>query len=157
MTGASKTEMLRMMTQASFPYLIEITTPDGNVYRYANSDSDKTFGGNTYEAAFFKPNPPEIKNGEVSEASITISAIDLEWIARIRGTQERSEIKFVAAISRNESGSEVVEEIAQRTYTLTVTDWNRLTIDWRMVFDPLIEEQIPVDECNQFVCPANVT
>ena len=155
MTGASKSEMLRMMTQASFPYLIEITTPDGNVYRYANSDSDKTFGGNTYYAAFFKPNPPEVRDGEVSEASITISAIDLEWIARIRNTQQRSTIKFVAAISRDSNDSEVIEEIDARSYTLTAADWNRLTIDWRMEFDPLSEIQIPVDECNKFVCPGN--
>ena len=140
MTGASKTEMLRLMTMASFPYLIEITTPDGTVYRYANSDSDKTFGGNTYYAAFFKPNPPEVRDGEVSEASITISAIDLEWIARI---------------SRDVDGSEVIEEIDARSYTLTAADWNRLTIDWRMEFDPLSEIQIPVDECNKFVCPGN--
>jgi len=155
MTGASKSEMLRMMTQASFPYLIEITTPDGNVYRYANSDSDKIFGGNTYEAAFFKPNPPEVKNGEASEASITISAIDLEWIARIRATQQRSTIRFVAAIDRDVDGSEVIEEIEARTYTLTAVDWNRFTIDWKTVFDPLAEEQVPVDECNKFVCPGN--
>lgn len=153
MTNRAKLEMLRMETQAKYPYLIEITTPDGTVYRYANCDSDKVLNDNTYEAAFFIPNPPEVKDGEVSDASITISAIDMNWIARIRENEERSTIKFIAAISYDENGNEVIEELEARTFTLTVTDWTQRTIDWQMVFDLLSEIQMPVDDCNKFICP----
>lgn len=153
MTNRAKMEMLRMETQASFPYLIEINTPDGTVYRYANSSYDKVFDGNTYEASVFSINHPEVKDGEVSDASIQISAVDLEWINKIRATQDRSEIRIVAAICRNEDGSETVEAIEERSFTLKSSGWNELAIDWGMVFDEYGEDQMPFDTCNRFVCP----
>jgi len=103
MTNYAKQQMLRRETQARFPYLIEIHhfTESGaeNIYRYANTDEDVTYNNATYTASCFSITPSEKTSSGFSDAKLTISAIDQEWIVKIRETQKRAKIIFTASIT----------------------------------------------------------
>ena len=148
-----------METQAMFPYLIEITTPEtddipSQIFRYANTDTDIVFENNTYEASYFKLTPPEVSDTAVKDATITISAVDETWIEKIRTYQDRSRIRFVAIIKYDESGHQYQEPINDIDMVLTNASWNDTTIQWTMKFDDWMEINMPVGKFNEFTCPA---
>ena len=148
----AKQQMLRMETYAKFPYLLEITTPDGSVFRYANSDNDISFGGETYEAAFFKLTPPERTSDGIKDATITISVLDQFWIGKIREYQERSRIRFIAVIEYDD-GSHAIEKIDDVSFKLTNASWTETTVQWTMQFDDWMDINFPMVTCSSFICP----
>ena len=145
MTAYAKYQMLRMDSQARFPYFVEIRNEDLGVFRYVNLDEDKVFMGDTYTASWFTVTPPERNESSISNAKITISSVDQEWIQRIRSTQKRSTIRFVAAIDYEQGGGEVIEPLADNMFVLTSASWDDLTITWDMVFDENMSIMIPCD------------
>lgn len=162
MTNLAKQKILRMETYAKFPYLIEITRylNDGTeeIYRYANSDEDIVFEENTYKAGWFQVNPPEKKQDGITDATLTISAIDPEenWIGKIRGTKNRARIRFVATIQYVENSIDYIESLDDTDFILTVANFTDIAISWTMKFDELMEVRVPSATCNQFICPALV-
>ena len=159
MTRTAKLLMEKMEIQAKFPYLIEVTynKNDGTseVLRYANTDEDVTFEGHTFSAGFFKVSLPEQTTSGFTDASITISAVDQEWVNKIRSSNVRSTIRFVATIEHYENGTSI-EPIEDMEFVLTNASLNETTIQWTMKFDDLFDIQVPYDECNDRVCPALV-
>lgn len=162
MDSKAKQQMLRMRVHAKFPYLIEIkhytdasdpTVYD--VYRYANSDNDIEFDGETYSASVFSVQPAEKKTDGFSDAKLTISAVDQTWITRIRNTPvraKRAEIRFVAVIQYENNGTETVEAIEEEDFILTLADWNDTEIQWTMKFDELMDIQIPLLTLDSRLC-----
>ena len=159
MTRTAKLLMEKMEVQAKFPYLLEVTYYDnqGNseIYRYVNSDEDKTFEGNTYSAGFFKLSLPERNSSGFSDASITFSAIDQEWVQKIRSTNQRCKVRFVAVIEYY-SGQETIEPIEDMEFILTNAIVKESVIQFTIKFDDLLDLKVPYDECNDRVCPALV-
>lgn len=157
MTRQQKLEMEKTLTRAKFPYLIEITYTDKNnvttVYRYANSDDDKIFEGNTFSAGYFSMQLPQKNQSGFTDAKISISAIDHTWIERIRNASQkkRSKIRFVATI---EYGT--IEAIEDMEFTLTNATSDGTVIQWNMKFDELSEIKVPYDICDDRICPALV-
>lgn len=143
-------EVLRMETQALFPYLIEVTIGD-EVKRFANSDLDIVFENNTYKASYFKLSPPERTQTGIKDASITISSLDLQWIKIIRETHEQSSIRFVACIvyADNETYVEPIDDI---TFKLTNVNWDDTTIKWTMKYDNLLNINMPCVKFTSDIC-----
>ena len=155
--------MERQEIQAKFPYLIEVTynKNDGTseVLRYANTDEDVVYNDNgtekTFTAGFFRLSLPEKTTSGFTDASITISAIDQEWVNKIRSSNKRSTIRFIATIEHYENGT-TIEPIEDMEFTLTNATVSETTIQWTMKFDDKFDIQVPYDECNDRVCPALV-
>jgi len=160
MTEYAKQQMIRMETQAKFPYLIEIThytsktDTTGTIYRYANSDKDITYEENTYTASCFSINPPEKRTDTITDATLTISAIDQEWIYKIRQTQKRAKIRFIAIIQYENDNVESIEAIDDIDFDLSKANWNDTSITWTMEFDTLADIQIPCETVDERLCPA---
>ena len=160
LSALAKQRILRLETYAKFPYLIEITRVNQNdeeeVYRYANSDTPITFEGNVYQSGYFSIEPPEEKAEGITDARLTMSAIDTEhnWIGKIRETQKRAKIRFVAVIEYDQNNQQNIEVLEDNDFVLTVASWNRNTIQWTMKFDELCDIQIPLVEVTSQVCPA---
>lgn len=158
MTPLIQQQVVRMETQAKFPYLIEITTPDGEVYRYANSDEDIEYEengvSNTYESAYFKVTPPEKTTTGFKDARLTISAIDQFWIEKIRSTNKRSKIRFLAVIVYEENGDKYVEPTEDVTMTLTNATWNETAIEWTMKYDDSMDILMPCTKMTASTYPA---
>lgn len=149
---------MKMETFSKFPYLIEITRfgndDELEVYRYANSDEDIVFEGNIYEAGYFSITPSERDEKGISDAKITISCIDQQWIDKIRSTQKRSKVRFVALIQYTDSNNvESVEAIEDIEYELTKATWNESEIQWTMEFDNLLDINVPIDIMGSLNCP----
>ncbi len=153
MTPAAKYQLLRMEAQAKFPFFIEIRNEDYGTFRYVNSDEDKIYNGQVYTAGFFTISPPERNESSISNAKITMSAIDQSWISKIRQTQKRSYIKFSACIQYDANGSEIIEPLDEIEFTLTSVTWDDVTITWDMVFDENMNILIPCDVAGSLNVP----
>lgn len=158
MTNLVQSKLVKSEIQASFPYLIEIwkssDTEKTDVMRYVNSLEDKTFENNTFTAGYFKVSPPQKTDSGIKDAKITISAIDQTWIVKIRETNERYKIRFVAVIDYEDDGTEYIEALDDITFTLTSASWTESTIEWTMKFDEWQDIKVPCQKLSQFVCPA---
>ena len=141
---------------ASFPFLIEIWKPSdpSNIERYVNASDDKTFESHTFTASYFTVQPPERTESGVKDATITLSTIDQTWIEKVRTTQERYKIRFVAVVDHDESGSEVIEPLDDITFTLTNATWQESTLQFSMKFDEGMSINVPCQRLDQFVAPA---
>ena len=150
--------MLRMETYAKFPYLIEITHETYGTFRYANCTEDVVYDGNTYSAGYFLIDPPERKDNSIGDAKLSISAIDQEWIYKIRNTQERAHIKFLACIQYDtEMNVDYVEPIDVLEFDLTRASWdNNFMLTWDMTFDEGMAILIPCDKVTSQKVPASI-
>lgn len=158
LSNKSKQEILRMQTSASFPYLLEIDHPDYGIFRYANvSNKDGiTFEGNVYESANFVINPPEQTQEGYTDATLSFSCIDQEWIMKIRSTNKRASARFVASIVRTDENQLVVESIEDLTFVLSEATWNEAIITWKMIFPDPFDILVPIDVANSENCPGCV-
>lgn len=157
LSAYAKQQMLRMETQAMFPYLVEITVPndtENEIYRYANTSEDVIFEDNTYTASCFKITPPEKTESTIKDAKITISAIDNFWIEKIRETSTRCSIRFVAIIQYEKDNSKYIEKIDDINFMLTNASWTESTIEWTMKFDDRLDVKVPCQKLSSFICPA---
>jgi len=152
MTPSAKKEMLRMETQAKFPYLIKIVHEDLGTFRYANCDEAVEYNDEIYEPAFFSVRRGARSEGTIQNAELSLSAVDQEWIVKIRSTQKRAKLYFVAAIVY---GTPIeVEPIEIEEYGLKVASWNDLEISWEMIFDENMDVLIPSDVATSSKNPA---
>ena len=141
---------------ASFPFLIEVWKPSDptNIERYVNASEDKEFDGETFTASSFKVQPPERNESGVRDANITISTIDQSWIEKVRTSNERYKIRFLAVIDYDDDGTETIEPLDDITFTLTNATWQETTIQFTMKFDDRMEVNVPCQKLDQFVAPA---
>lgn len=155
LSNKAKKEILRTSTTSFFPYLLEIYHPNYGTFRYANTSGIEgvTFEGNFYQSASFDIQPPEHTNTGVSNASLTLSAIDQEWIIKIRETHTKATAKLIEAICIiGENGIEV-ESAESISFSLTQVQWNDLQITWTLVFDDSMDISVPIDVATQATVP----
>jgi hypothetical protein len=153
MTNYAQREIARRNTQAKFPALIEITHDDMGPFRYANSDQDIMYDGQTYLASVFSIEPPDKDGDKIGNARITISTIDQEWIERIRSTQKPAKLRFVATIVYDKDGKVEVEKLEENSFTLRSASWNEIAISWELVFDENMTILLPAEDCTVLTCP----
>lgn len=165
MTPKAQSEILRQQVHASFPYLIEITYDDYGTFRYANSDDDLEFDGNTYTACTFSVAPPDKTESKIGDGSLTFSAIynNREWIKKIRGTSKRGKIRVVGAILYADNYSvDGIEAIYDTEYTLSDASWsedasrNESELTFKMKFDDGMDIVMPCDTIDELTCPGVV-
>lgn len=158
MRESTKQRLLRLDTQAKFPFLVELTyianVGTETIYRYANCDSDVTFENHTFNAGYFVLTPPEKKQDSISDATISISAIDQTWIDKIRSTRRRAKIRFVGSIEYNENNDIIVESLEDYEFELTNAKWGDKTIQWTMKFDEGMKVIMPCETCSPLNVPA---
>lgn len=156
MDNKAKQEMLRMETYAKFPYLIEISHSEYGTFRYANCTEDITYNGNVYSSAWFEVTPPERKDNSIGDSKLIISSIDQFWINKIRDTDIRAHLKFIASIQyTNNMQVETVEAIDVLDFELKKADWDgEFSISWNMTFDDGMGIVIPCDKATSQKVPA---
>jgi hypothetical protein len=150
-------QIARMSTHAKFPYLIKITNyidyETAEIYRYANADEDITYGGEVYHASIFSIDPPKKDGSKIGEAALSISAVDQQWIIKIRTTQIPASIQFVATIVYNDGNISGVEAIEEMDFALRGAQWNQDTISWSMSFDENMAILVPPDKATAQKAP----
>lgn len=156
MNTAVQNLLVQTDVPASFPFLIEIWKPSDptNIERFVNASEDKVFEEHTFTASYFKIQPPEKSDSGIKDASITISTIDQSWIERVRSTNERYKIRFIAVIDYDDNGTEHIEPLDDIVFTLTNATWQETTIQFSMIFDEGMNIVMPCQKLDQFACPA---
>ena len=156
MNSTVKSMLVRNDIPASFPFLIEVWKPSEptEIERYVNALENKVYENHTFTASSFKVQPPERNESGVKDATITISTIDQTWIEKVRTTQERYKIRFLAVIDYDDDGTETIEPLDDIVFTLTNASWQETTIQFTMKFDDGMEINVPCQKLDQFVCPA---
>ena len=154
LSAYAKQQILRTKTRAMFPYLIEVIHDDFGTLRYANSDSDIEYNGETFQASSFSIDPPDKEGGKIGDATITISAIDQFWIEKIRSTNKYAHMRFIAVIKYDKSGKVIVEPIEDYEFTLKNASWNDVSIQWEMIFDDTMNIIVPCDRATAQKVPA---
>lgn len=155
MNNAIQNLLVQNDIPASFPFLIEIWKPSDptSIERYVNASEDKEFEEHVFTASSFSVQPPEKTESGVKDATITLSTIDQTWIEKVRTTQERYKIRFVAVIDY-EDEEEVIEPLDDITFSLTNATWAESTIQFTMKFDEGMSINVPCQKLDQFVAPA---
>lgn len=142
-----------METQAKFPFLIHIYNEDYGDFYFVNSDTDIVYDSHTYRSAFFSVSRGEKTQTSIGNATLTMSALPDDygnnWIERIRNTQKRSILEFVAGIQVDGS----IEPLEILGFTLTSVSWTETTITWSMEFDDSMKILIPCDICGMNITP----
>ena len=158
MTNVAKQKLTRTETDASFPYLIEITYKDkeGTVHteRYVNADEAKEYNDETYAPISFSVTPPSMDNTSVTDGKLSISDIDNNFIEKVRDTQERMKCVFVAVIDYDSSGNEVIEEMETMSFILVKASWNETELSFNMLFDDRMNIMCPPDVATVLKVPA---
>ena len=156
MNSTVKSMLVRNDIPASFPFLIEVWKPSDptTIERYVNALEDKVYDNHTFTASSFKVQPPERNESGVKDATITISTIDQSWIEKVRTSNERYKIRFLAVIDYDDDGTETIESLDDITFSLTNATWQETTIQFTMKFDDGMEINVPCQKLDQFVCPA---
>jgi hypothetical protein len=145
-SNEAKKQILRSKTAAKFPFLIEITHDLYGTLRYVNSDTDVEFEGNTFEAASFAVMPPKKDGTDISNATLSISDIDQTWIEKIRSTQQKATIRFIAGFIYDEAGIMIIEALEDMEFQLVNATWGDSgAISWSMIYDTIMDINIPCD------------
>ena len=153
MNAIAQKRIAAQRTEAKFPYLIRITHPEFPDMLYANSSENITYLDDTYAAASFSIQPPDRDNSKIGDATLTISAIDQEWIEKIRATQIPAKLQFKAVIVYEDGAISGIEPLEENEFTLRNASWNDLAITWSMTFDENMAVIAPVDKCTAQTTP----
>jgi len=138
---------------AKLPCLIKITHEVYGIMFFANSDEDVKYNGDNYWASCFEVQPPAIEGGNIGNATLTISAVDQEWIQKIRKTQIPAQLEFVAAIEYDDEGVLSVEPLEDNNFTLRTANWTEISISWEMSFDERQSYILTSIKCTPQVTP----
>ena len=154
LSAMAKRKLVGMETDACTCFLIEITNEELGTFRYVNLGFPVEYEGKTYSAAGFNISPPEKSEGKVGNSRISISAVDQEWIQRIRTpTKEKSRMHLVSAVVYEGDGGTEVESIDELDFTLTQAEWDDVTISWDMEFDDVTNINVPCDVADSLNFP----
>lgn len=156
LSNRAKREILRTSTPAFFPYLVEITHEDYGVFRYANISCAEslTYNGHEFAAAAFTVEPPSQTNTGLSNATLTLSAVDQEWIIKIRETDKKAKAVLIEAVCMyNDDGTIEVEGASSVPFTLAKASWDGVKITWDMEFDDVMGLQVPIDVASKASVP----
>jgi hypothetical protein len=146
-------EIARRTTHAKFPFLIEITHEEMGPFYYANADQDIEYDDKNYQSAVFSIQPPDRDGNKIGDAQLTISAIDQQWIQKIRSTQKPARLRFIAVIVYQKDGQQQIEQLEENAFTLRATSWNEIAITWNMTFDENMTILLPAEDCTALTCP----
>lgn len=149
----AKQQILRTHTQAMFPYLIEINHEDLGTFYYINSSEGLEWNGKYFNPVCFSIQPPEYNSTGLTNATLTMTAIDQEWIMKIRSTNKRAKIRFLAAMVNTRKGEIEVEVLENIEFVLTSVSWNEIAITWTMEVEQTIQTQIPLHTADATTCP----
>lgn len=156
-TAMSQARMLRLDSMARFPYLMEIITASGEVTRFANTDDEVEWDNQTYYPCSFNIVAPDVKENSVGNGNITMSAIDQTLIMAVRKQQEKLRIRFVAVIEyEDDFAIDTIEAMEDTEFKLANVTWDDLTISGTLIFDDLMDVNLPCDVSNSQNCPALV-
>lgn len=133
----------------SLPILLEIThgvSGIANPLLIVNNTVNLTYNSKVYSAFPFKFDPPNVSNsGELSNAKLSICAVDQQIAYILRSTSTPPTIKAVAMFFNNE-GSMIFEPIASWEFILRNVQGTADIISADLIYEDRLDYEFPVGE-----------
>ena len=98
----------------------------------------------TYYPACFSFTPPSEDGKTVGNTKVTVSAIDQRIIKIIRSIDSKARARFVAFFAKKESNY-FFQKLYNYEFEMQSVNWNGITADWTLVFDPTMKLNVPRD------------
>lgn len=148
-SAAARAGLYAQQSAYALPILIEIThgvTGYENPLRLVNNQTALTYNGNVYLPFPFRFDPPDVKeSGEISNAKISICAVDQQISAILRSTQTPPSLRAVAMFWNDESGT-VFEPMASWSFDLRNVSGNAEIITADLIYESALDFEFPALE-----------
>lgn len=157
-------ELLSRDTGGSIPILVDIEhsdivwndgssdQEDGHL-RLINANYTVKYDGHTYRPSVFTFTLPSEDGKKVGSTTITISAIDQRVIEVIRSVETKPTATIVAFFSKEDS-TITFSKIYNYVFEMDSVSWDGVSAKWSLVFDPVMNKNIPRDLATAARCPA---
>ena len=119
-----------------------------------NNNVDLVYDGDTYTAFPFRFQLPDVKNdGSVSNAKITVSAVDQQLAGIIRSTATPITVKAIAVFYQDAAGTLTVESLAEYDLVVRNVSGNAEYISADLIYEERLELDFPRDEFRPSIFP----
>lgn len=162
-------ELFKENTDGSFPILIDIVHEDivwsddnpnysqGHL-RLINAETPVKYQNNYYLPSHFEFTPPQEDGVKVSNTTITISAIDKRVVEIIRNIRSNPKAVIEAFYFKIESEGELplykFSKAYKYEFLMAACNWDSITAQWTLVFDPVMQVNVPKDTATASRCPS---
>jgi hypothetical protein len=121
---------------AMLPILLRIDYTGGSLY-FVNNTENVVYGGNTYVACAFNFNPPDQGESGITNASLTIDAVDGTIISLIRSLTSAPTVTTVAAMY-----NDTIESMVEWSFILRNVTCDGVTITGDLVYEERLENNM---------------
>lgn len=158
-------ELFAQDTDASIPILLTIhheeiiwadkTYEQEDCYlRLINTNIPVIFEGKKYLPAHFSFELPSQDGKKVGDTKITISAIDQRVIEIIRSINSNPTAEISAVFQKINDSEIIFKKLYHYKFEMQSVDWNGISAQWKLIFDPAMNVNIPADLATAQRCPA---
>lgn len=162
-------ELFSQSSGGTIPILIDIqhekivwqdgsTEQENGHLRLINDTVPVRYNGHKYMPARFDFKLPSEDGKKVGNTSVGISAIDQRIIEVIRSIGDKPpKAIFEAFFAKRGTGADlsfIFSKIYQYEFSMISANWNDVTAQWDLVFDDVMNYNVPKDLGTQLRCPA---
>ncbi len=143
---SARRAMFAQSSSGVFPILIKIehaSLPEP--LRFVNNTEDLSYGGYVYHACPFRFDPPDETEDKITNARITIDAIDQTIVAAIRGMTTPATLTGVAMYWNNE-GTPIFEPLVEWAFTLRDVEYDAFSVSGTLIYEDRLDIMIPYRE-----------
>jgi hypothetical protein len=138
----AKTALFAQQTGAVLPFLIDIvSSAPAATFHLVNNTEAVTYGGQEYLPFPFKLDPPDETSEQISNARLTICAVDLSLIEAIRNATGTLTMTAIAVIVDGAN----VEALVPWTFTMRSISYNAETISADLIYEDRLQNLMPKD------------
>lgn len=146
-------ELFKQSVNASIPILIDIQHDDikwedneqeNGHLRLINDSTAVRYENHTYLPAIFSFTMPEENGQKIGNTSVTVSAIDKRIVEIIRSINSKARCTFMAFFAKQDA-SYYFSKLYNYEFEMDSVTWNGITAQWNLVFDPVMQLNVPRD------------
>lgn len=126
--------------------------------RIINDTTPVVYQGKRYMSSVFNFKPPVEDGKKVGNTNVSISALDQRIIKIIRGIDDVPPKAFLdACFAKRGTGNDlsfIFSKLYHYEFKMTSASWNETVAQWELVFDDVMNNNVPKDLGTTVRCPA---
>lgn len=162
--SATLEELFASNTSGSLPILIDVRhdalkwtdrtyEQDDKHLRLINAPTAVRYDGHKYLPAYFSFTMPQEDGNKIGQSSITISTIDQRIVELIRTIRTRPIMVIEAMFTKPTDNTFAFSRIYHYEFEAKSATWDDSTAKWDLVFDPVMQMNVPKDLGTKTRCP----
>ena len=137
---AIQQELFKSQSGMCLPFLIQISHASwnsGTPYYFVNNTESVTYDGNTYLPFPFSFDPPDETDSGITNARLTIDAVDQSIIEMIRTVPSAPTVTIIAAYIYD-----TIEELVPWTFTFRNVQYQAETVSGELIYEDRLQNQL---------------